>query len=222
MTNKTEQSVSAEAFCQIYNSHYGDEIDNVKQLKQVRFSGEELLDFLNHAVTQLQTSPKVEEGQIVYVPIDEKEWDTVKGDMFWADEIKRWLKPVTVPLSSSDRLTADRSKDEVIMDEIAGIMYENTSDQSDDGSWINSGDFHKVASFIYMHLQKLTADKDKEMREMLASLSELTRSVIRIDNTNPGAVLSCDVERVVRAHELMKKYSNDNPNEILVQSNPNP
>ena len=42
--------MSDQEFCRIYSSYYGEEIDKVGQLTYASFSGEELKEFIEHAI----------------------------------------------------------------------------------------------------------------------------------------------------------------------------
>jgi hypothetical protein len=52
------------------------------------------------------------------------------------------------------------------MDEIVGILYKNKSDEADEGSWINSSDFHKVASAIFEHFKLKASSLKREGEEL--------------------------------------------------------
>jgi hypothetical protein len=72
----------------------------------------------------------IEKGYFNYKSFDESMRKTV------FTEYLKTLRPFTP--SQMDRL----------IDDVAGIMYANKTDEADDGSWIESKDFHKVAEKI--------------------------------------------------------------------------
>lgn len=53
---QVEQDLSEKEFCQMYTSYYGEEIDNIKQLVSARFTGEELLEFIQHCFLTRRSS----------------------------------------------------------------------------------------------------------------------------------------------------------------------
>jgi hypothetical protein len=46
-----------------------------------------------------------------------------------------------------------------LQDEILGILYANKSDEADEGSWIESKDYHKVAEAIALSLSTEAEDR---------------------------------------------------------------
>lgn len=48
-----------------------------------------------------------------------------------------------------------RSLKDITIDEIAGVLYKNISDGGDDGAWIDSTDFYKIADLIYKRFPAL-------------------------------------------------------------------
>jgi len=47
--------MTVKEFCRIYSSYYGEEIDKVGQLTYASFSGEELKEFIEHAIYMHKT-----------------------------------------------------------------------------------------------------------------------------------------------------------------------
>jgi len=57
--------------------------------------------------------------------------------------IHQHLKSITIK-----ELLQNNEPDTNLVDEILGILYKNKTDEADEGSWIESKDFHKVAEKI--------------------------------------------------------------------------
>ena len=57
--------MTVKEFCRIYSSYYGEEIDKVGQLTYASFSGEELKEFIEHAIYMHKTlKPKRDESNL--------------------------------------------------------------------------------------------------------------------------------------------------------------
>lgn len=60
-------------------------------------------------------------------------------------------------------------------DEIAGILYSNSTNESDDGKWIEAKDYYRVAKLIsdhYQHLLLETRHRLKVAREAMTSIDK--------------------------------------------------
>lgn len=58
MYNVSEvKTVTDEKFCKLYTSYYGEEINTVKQLVQINFTGEELKEFCDYIAESLSLPP---------------------------------------------------------------------------------------------------------------------------------------------------------------------
>lgn len=49
--------LSEEKFCKLHSGYCGKEIDNIKQLVQIRFTGQELFEFCQYLIKQFHPEP---------------------------------------------------------------------------------------------------------------------------------------------------------------------
>ena len=52
MEEEDKRVIDEVQFCELITDYYGERIDNINQLAQINFSGDELLEFLNFVIGQ--------------------------------------------------------------------------------------------------------------------------------------------------------------------------
>ena len=114
-------------------------------------------DFFKGEEERINASATCKNCGVEIGSLDFTHCDTCKG----VEDYIKDISPNTPPLQSSlpsGVQTWERPKDEVIIDEIAGIMYKR-SDTGDDDMWLTSDNFHLVASEILIHLKSINNGK---------------------------------------------------------------
>jgi hypothetical protein len=91
--------------------------------------------------------------------------EELKEDLSNAHKGEPWLNAATQHPPVQE-VKSDYSNDvpmwEQLADRIAGVMYANKSDESDEGCWINGNHFHKVAALIVDKLNLAPTGKKED------------------------------------------------------------